>query len=234
MASYFKLTKEMCPKTQEEIDYMSKVPYSSIVGSLMYAMVCTRPDIAHVVGVVSRYMNDPSKEHWMVVKWILRYLRGTTSHALCFGGSSTVLQGYVDSDMAGDKDSRRSTTGYVFTVGGTTVSWISKLHKVVALSTTEVVYIVATEASKEVIWLQRFMEELAKKQENSRLYSDSQSVIHLAKNSSFHSKTKHIQLRYHFIWSVLENGQLKLEKIHTSQNLADMLTKVATREKMSF
>ena len=126
LVSHFKLTKEMCPKTQEEIDYMSKVPYSSVVGSLMYAMVCTRPDIAHVVGVVSRYMDDPGKEHWMEVKWILRYLRGTTSHAPCFGGSSTVLQGYVDSDMAGDKDSRSSATGYVFTVGGR-VSWISKL-----------------------------------------------------------------------------------------------------------
>ena len=91
LASHFKLTKDMCPKTREEINYMSKVPYSSAVGSLMYAMVCTRPYIAHVVGVVSGYMNDPGKEHWMAVKWILRYLRGTTSHALCFGGSSTVL-----------------------------------------------------------------------------------------------------------------------------------------------
>jgi hypothetical protein len=159
LASHFKLTKEMCPKTQEEIYYMSKVPYSLEVGSLMYAMVCTRPDIAHAVGVVSRYMNDLGKEHWMVVKWILRYLRGTTSHAICFGGSSTILQGYVDSDMAGDKDSRRSTTGHVFTVGGTTISWISKLQKVVALSTTEAEYVAATEASKEVISLQRFMEE---------------------------------------------------------------------------
>jgi len=89
----------------------------------------------------------------MAVKWILRYLRGTTSHALCFGGSSTVLQGYVDSDMAGDKDSRRSTIGYVFIVGGTVVSWISKLQKVVALSTIEAEYVATIEASKEVIWL---------------------------------------------------------------------------------
>jgi hypothetical protein len=192
LASHFKLTKEMCPKTQEEIEYMSRVPYSSTVGSLMYAMVCTRPDIAHAVGVVSRYMNNPGKEHWEEVKWILRYLRGTTTHALCFGGSDTFLQGYVDSDMAGDKDSRRSTTGYVFTIGGTTISWILKLQKVVALSTTEAEYVAATEASKEMIWLQRFMEELGKKQENSRLYCDSESAIHLAKNSSFHSKTKHI------------------------------------------
>jgi hypothetical protein len=230
LAIHFKLTKEMCPKTQEEIEYMSRVPYSSAVGSLMYAMVCTRPDIAHAVGVVSRYMNNPGKEHWEAVKWILRYLRGTTTHALCFGGSDTFLQGYVDSNMAGDKDSRRSTTGYVFTIGGTIVSWILKLQKVVSLSTTEVEYVAATEASKEMIWLQRFMEELGKKQENNRLYCDRQSAIersrrqycdrksaiHLAKNSAFHSKTKHIQLRYHFIRSTLEDGNLKLEKIHTS------------------
>jgi hypothetical protein len=171
---------------------MSRVPYPSVVGSLMYAMVCTRPDIAHVVGVVSRYMNNLGKEHWEAVKWILRYLRGTANHALCFGGSETVLQGYVDSYMAGDKDSRRSTTWYVFTIGGTTISWISKLQKVVALSTTEVEYVVAIEASKEMIWLHRFMEELGKKQENRKLYGESESAIHLAKNSTFHSNTKHI------------------------------------------
>ena len=94
-------------------------------------------------------MNNPGKEHWKAVHWILRYLRGTTSHALCFGGSDIVLQGYVDAYMAGDKDSRRSTTGYVFTVGGTAVSWISKLQQVVALSTTEADYVAATKASKE-------------------------------------------------------------------------------------
>ena len=88
----------MCPETQEEIDYMSRIPYSSAVGSLMYAMVCTRPDIAHAMGVVRRYMNNLGKEHWKVVQWILRYLRGTTSHALCFGGSDTFLHGYVDVD----------------------------------------------------------------------------------------------------------------------------------------
>ena len=135
--------------------------------------------------------------------------------------------------MAGDRDSSRSTTGYVFTVGGTAVSWISRLQRVVALSSAEAEYVALTEASKEMIWLQRFMEELGKKQESSRLYCDSQSAIHLAKNSAFHSKTKHIQLRYHFIRSILEDGQLKLEKIHTSQNPADMLTKAVTREKLS-
>jgi hypothetical protein len=117
----------MCPKIEEEIEYMSRVPYSSTFGSLMYAMVCTRPNIAHAVRVVSRYMNNLGKEHWEAVKWILRFLRGTATHALCFGGSNTILQGYVDLDMASDKDSRRSTTQIFFTTGGTTISWISKL-----------------------------------------------------------------------------------------------------------
>jgi hypothetical protein len=99
----------------------------------MYVMVCTRLDIAHAVGVVSRYMDNPSKEHWEALKWILRYLRGNATHALCFGGLYTVLQGYADSDMEGDKDSRRRTAGYIFTVGGTITSWISKLQKVVSL-----------------------------------------------------------------------------------------------------
>jgi hypothetical protein len=118
--------------------------------------------------------------------------------------------------MAGDKYRRRRTTGYVFTIGGTTVSWILKLQKVVALSTTEEEYVAATEASKEIIWLQRFMEELGKKKENNKLYCDSESAIHLAKKSSFHSNTKHIQLRHNFIRSILEDGHLNLEKIHTS------------------
>ena len=150
-----------------------------------------------------------------------------------FWRSDTFLQRYVDLDMVGDKDSRRRTTGYVFTIGGTTISWISKLQKVVALSTTEVEYVVATEASKKMIWLQRFMEELGKKQENSRLYCDSESVIHLAKNPTFYSKTKHIQLRYHFIQFDLEDGHLKLKRIYTSQNPTNMLTKGVTREKQS-
>jgi hypothetical protein len=131
LTNHFKLTKEMCPKTQEEIEYMSRVPYSSTVGNLMYVMVCTRPDIAHAMGVVSRYMKNPGKEHWEAVKWILRYFGGTTTHTLCFEGSGIVLQGCVDSDMAGDKDTMRSTTSYGFTKGGTILSWILKMQKVV-------------------------------------------------------------------------------------------------------
>ncbi|KAL5769249.1 hypothetical protein ACOSQ2_016032 [Xanthoceras sorbifolium] len=229
---HFRLSKEQSPKTEEERTHMAKVPYASAIGSLMYAMVCTRPDIAQAVGAVSRYMNNPGKIHWEAVKWILRYLRGTTNKTLCFKGGDTTLTGYVDADLAGNVDIRKSTTGYVYTLGGTAVSWVSQLQKIVALSTTEAEYVAVTEASKEMVWLQSFLGELGKKQEDNVLYCDSQSAIHLAKNPSFHSRTKHIQLRYHFIRSLLEDGILKLEKISGAQNPADMLTKTATTDKL--
>ena len=99
-------------------------------------------------------------EHWNVVKWILRYLRGTSNKCLHFGGSTTDLQGYVVSDLAGDIDTRRSTIGYIFTIGRAAVSWVSRLQKINALSTTEAEYVVAIKAAKEMIWLQFFLEEL--------------------------------------------------------------------------
>ncbi|CAN0860766.1 Retrovirus-related Pol polyprotein from transposon TNT 1-94, partial [Linum grandiflorum] len=106
----------------------------------MYAMVCTRPDIAHAVGVVSRFLSNPGKEHWAAVKWILKYLRGGA------------------------------------------VSWQSRLQKCVALSTTEAEFIAATEASKELLWMKKFLNELGFRQERPQLFCDSQSAIHLAKN----------------------------------------------------
>ena len=90
---------------------MALVPYASAVGRLMYVVVCTRPDIAHAVGVVSRYMANPGKEHWEAVKWLLRYLRGTSSTSLCFGKGKVTLQGFVDADLGGDVDSSKSTSG---------------------------------------------------------------------------------------------------------------------------
>ena len=119
LGNHFKLSKNQSPKFEEERHYMNKVPYASAVGSLMYAMICTRPNISHAVGVVSRYMSNPGKQHWEAVKWILRYIRGTTGKGLLYGGadeSESVATGYVDSDYAGSLDTRKSQTGYVFTV----------------------------------------------------------------------------------------------------------------------
>ncbi|CAL1413563.1 unnamed protein product [Linum trigynum] len=166
LGGHFKLSVKHCPTSDEEKEAMENVPYASVVGSLMYAMVCTRSDIAHVVGIVSRFLSNPGKEHWRAVKWILRYLRG-------------------------DVDSRKSTSGYMMTFAGATVLWQSKLQKCVALSTTEAEYIAVTEACKEMLWLKKFLQELGIKQERYVLYCDSQSAIHLCQNPTFHSRSKH-------------------------------------------
>jgi hypothetical protein len=232
LSSHFRLSKDQSPKTKEEEGFMAKVPYASAIGSLMYAMVCTRPDIAHAVGAVSRFMTNPGKQHWEAVKWILRYLRGTTDKCLCFRKGKLRLQGFAYVDFAGEVDHRRSTTGYVFTLGTIAVSWVSQIQKIVALSTTKAEYVAVTEASKEMIWLQSLLAELGFRQAKNVLHSDSQSAIHLAKNSTFHSRTKHIGLRYHFVRSLLDDEVLTLEKIQGSKNPADMLTKVVTIEKL--
>ena len=123
LGNQFKLSNRDSPKDDSERALMENIPYASAIGSIMYAMICTRPDIAHAVGVVSRFMSKPGRQHWEAVKWIMRYLKGTTDRVLCFAGKELTLTGYVDADLAGsDLDKRRSTSGYVFTFGETAVS----------------------------------------------------------------------------------------------------------------
>ena len=231
LAPHFKLSASLSPKDDAEREHMSKVPYANAVGSLMYAMVCTRPDISQAVGVVSRYMHDPGKEHWQAVKWILRYILNTVDVGLVFekgkqDGKSVV--GYCDSDYAGDLDKRRSTTGYAFTFAKAPVSWKSTLQPTVALSTTEAEYMAVTEAMKEAIWLQGLLDELGIGLKQMEIHCDSQSAIHLAKNQVYHARTKHIDVRYHFVREILEKGRVLLQKIPTAENPADMMTKVVT------
>ena len=136
---------------------MSRVSYSSAVGSLMYAMVCSRPDLSYAMSLVSKYMANSSKEHWKDIQWIFRYLRGTTNTCLKFGKTDKGLTGYVDLDFAVDLDKRISLTGYVFTIGGCAVSWRATLQPVVVMSTTEAEYMVVAEACKESVWLKIFV-----------------------------------------------------------------------------
>ena len=187
---------------------MSKVPYASAVGSLMYAMVCTRPDIAHAVGFVSKFLSNPGKEHWEGVKWKLRYLKGTSKMHFSFKRSNLALQELSNAYLGGDLDSRKSIKGYIFTLGGTTISWKSKLQGRVSLSTTEAEYVAISEAAKEMIWLKNLLKELGKGQDESPLFSDSQSAICLDKNLILHSRCKHIELKYHFIRNLINDGDI--------------------------
>ncbi|MCO5583240.1 hypothetical protein L7F22_037149 [Adiantum nelumboides] len=174
----------------------------------MYAMVATRPDIAYAVGVVSRFMSNPGKKHWEAVKGVLRYLNGTKDRCICFGKGKLSVVGYTDADYAGDLDKWRSTSGYLYTFA-------------------------ASEACKEAIWLTRLVGDLGIVREIPVLHCDSQSVIQLARNLVFHAKTKHVDVRYHFIREVLEDKRLQLVKVHTDDNLADLLTKNLSSERFT-
>eukprot|EP00253_Pinus_taeda_P034862 PITA_34862 len=149
--------KELYPKTKEEEEDMSRVPYASAIVSLMYEMICTRPNIAHVVGVLSKFMSKPGKEHWTTMKRIFKYLCGTSDYGLCYQGRPRLdrvldICGFFDADWAGYLDQRRSTSGYVFNLFGGAVRWMSKKQYVVALPTTEAEYMTTTHASKEAVW----------------------------------------------------------------------------------
>jgi len=228
LAAHFKLSSDLCPDTKEDMEYMSHVPYANAIGSLMYAMICTRPDLAYAVSMVSRYMHNPGKKHWNAVKWIFRYLKGTSHVGLVFDkkmATTDNVVGYVDSDYAGDLDRRRSLSGYIFTLCNSAISWKATLQSIVALSTTEAEYISATEGMKEAIWLRGLVNELGLTQKVLTVFCDSQSVIHLTKNNRYHDKTKHINIKHHFIRDVVVVGEIMVEKIDTSENPADMLTK---------
>jgi hypothetical protein len=229
LASHFKLSAASCPIDAVERGYMSKIPYDSAVGSLMYLMVCTRPDIAHAVGLVSRYMANPGKIHWEAVKWILRYLQGTSDVGLLFdahGENARSLVGYVDSDYGGDLDERKSTSGYTYTFAGGCVSWRSTKQKCISQSSTEAEYVAAAEAAKEAIWLSNLLGDLGSSQQHVRLHCDSNSALHIAANKMTHGRVKHIDIRYHFIRQVVSEGKVELVKIDGKLNPADMLTKV--------
>ncbi|KAK9078793.1 hypothetical protein SSX86_002851 [Deinandra increscens subsp. villosa] len=216
------------PTTKEAQEFMDQIPYSSIVGSLMYLMVCTRPDTGYGVSLVSRYLANPGKTHWQVVKWLLKYLNGTSSLGLIFGDMNhhaEGIYGYVDADYAKDLDRGRSMTGYIFSVSGGVVSWRVALQNVVALSTTEAEYVSLTEAVKEGIWLRGFVNELRLSQSKTVIKCDNQGVVQLSKFNVKFDKTKHINVKLHFIRDIIKAGEVKVENVRSDENASDMLTK---------
>ncbi|WVZ83459.1 hypothetical protein U9M48_030605 [Paspalum notatum var. saurae] len=201
--------------------------YRSIVGSLRY-LVHTRPDITFAVGMASRFMASPTTEHMSVVKHLLRYIAGTIHYGLVYNRQEggLTLCGYSDSDMAGDMDGRRSTSGVLYCLGRSPVSWQSQKQSVVALSSCEAEYIAASTAACQGIWLGRLLGSFYGKSAGVvTIYIDNQSSIQLCKNPVFHGRSKHIETRFHFIRDCVEGGQVTVRKIHTDDQLADILTK---------
>eukprot|EP00253_Pinus_taeda_P022030 PITA_22030 len=208
-----RLSAEQCPKTQEEEEDMSRVPYTSLC--------------------------QPGKEHRTIVKRVFRYLCGTSDYGLCYQGRPGLdrvldIRGFVVADWARDLDQRRSTSGYLFNLFGGAVSWMSKKQYVVALSTTEVEYMATTHARKEAVWLQRFCLSMGLVHEAIRIHYDNQSAIFFAKNPTYHSKTKHIDVQYHFVRDMIEEKKVLLVKVDTLKNTADAWTKSVSSKKFSW
>ncbi len=200
----------------------------------MYGMVCSRPDLAYAVSIVSRFMANPGQAHWEALKWVLRYLNGSLKGGLKYTRATQgedALEGYVDADYAGNVDTRKSLSGFVFTLFGTAISWKANQQSVVALSTTQAEYIALVEGVKEAIWLKGMIGELGITQECVKVHCDSQSAIHLANHQVYHERTKHIDIRLHFIRDVVESKEIVVEKVALEDNPADVFTKSLPRSK---
>ncbi len=208
-------------------DQVNPADYQAAIGCLLWLSMGTRPDIAQAVAVLARFVANPSDAHWTGVKRVLRYLNGTRHLCLQYQKSDEPnLIGMCDVDWAGDPLNRRSTTGFTFTMGGTAVSWLSKQQPVVALSSCEAEYIALSAAVQELIWLNRLLGELGFKDlVFTVIYEDNQGAIALAKNPVGHKRTKHIDMRYHFIREKIDRGQLVLKYRSTKDMTADIFTK---------
>ncbi|XP_066354384.1 uncharacterized mitochondrial protein AtMg00810-like [Miscanthus floridulus] len=205
--------------------------YRSIVGSLRY-LVNSRPDLAYSVGYISRFMENPTTEHLAAVKRVLRYVAGTLHYGSHYKRKKEAqLAGYSDSDLAGDVDTRKSTTGVLFFLGSNVITWQSQKQRVVALSSCEAEYIAATTTACQGVWLARLLAELkGEKTSAISLKMDNQSAIALSRNRVFHDRSKHIDVRFHYIRECVEENRVQLQSIGTLEQLADILTKALGRE----
>ena len=229
------LSKSQSPSTPRQFDDMSNIPYREAIGSLMYAAIGTRPDITFAVTALSQYLQNPGRPHWEQAKRTIRYLKGTREWKLTFGATGGV-EGFSDANWGNDVDDRHSICGYIFVINGGAISWSSKKQSVVALSSTEAEYIGITHAAKEAIWVRHLLSELY----TSRvldypitIHCDNRSAIELVKNATFHSRTKHIAIRYHYIREAFNDGLILLAHRGTDNMPADMFTKVLARVKLS-
>jgi hypothetical protein len=207
--------------------------YRSIVGSLCY-LCNTRPDIMFAVGMVSRYLEAPGAPHWAAVKQILRYISGTVRYGCCYkrGAGAPTLVGFSDSDFAGNKDDRKSTTGTVFFLGSSAVTWASQKQKLVTLSSCEAEYVAATSGACQGVWLCRLLGDLIGDAPTTvKLRIDNMSSIALCKNPVYHDRSKHIDVKYHFIRECVEDGKVDVDHVSTDGQLADILTKAMGRVK---
>jgi hypothetical protein len=203
--------------------------FRRLIGSLRY-LCNTRPDLTYSVGVVSRFMQKPKLSHLSAAKRILRYIRGSLDYGILFPsadrGMKCKLTAYTDSSWCGDVDDRKSTAGYVFLLGGAPVAWCSRKESVVALSSCEAEYIAASLCACQAAWMENLIDEIMGENHGAiEMNIDNMSAINLAKNPVSHGKSKHIEMRFHYLREQVNNGKLVLKHCRSEDQIADIMTK---------
>ena len=233
------LSSKQCASTPAEVDRMRRVPYASAVGSIMYAVRCTRPDVAFAQNIVSRFQQNPGESHWTAVKSILKYLRATREMFLVYGGnpeSELKVTGYCDAGFQTDRDDAKSQTGYIFILNGGAIDWKSKKQTTTAMSATESEYIAASEAAMEAVWIRKFIHGLDVVPTNKdpmEIYCDNSGAIIIANEPGVQKGARHYPRKYHYVREQIEIGEIKLLKVHTDDNLADPFTKALPKGKLT-
>ncbi|CAI7916642.1 unnamed protein product [Closterium sp. NIES-54] len=210
----------------------SSNPYAELVGALMYAMVCTCPDLAYPVSVLARFVGvgRHTEEHMTAARRVLRYLQHTKNYSLTLGGADPpVLTGFSDSSCADSQPDRRSSQGYGFSLGSGLISWRSTRSSSIALSSCEAELYAVTMAAQEARWLSYLLTDLSSPQPCPTLWCDNASTIHLTKEAVFHGRSKHIELRHYFVRNLVQDGHITVRKIDSSSNPADIFTKALDR-----
>lgn len=202
-----------------------KAPYQQLIGSLMFLATMTRPDISYAVSYLSQFNNSYDQIHWKSAKRVLKYLKETSNYCLNYEKGSDELVGFVDADWGSDSVDRRSYTGFCFKLSDSLISWGSTKQKTVALSSTEAEYIAISEASKEATYLRNLMRELLGSLKKITIYNDNQGALKLTENPIFHKRTKHIDIRHHFVREKIVNNEICLNYLPTEDMPADVLTK---------
>lgn len=227
------LTTEMSPKNEKECTFMKDRPYRQLLGALMWAQAATHPDLSFAVTLLARFQADPGLAHWKALLHVLAYVKGILDYKIVYSRDlrgSIKPAGYVNADYGGDLDTWRSTSGYIFMMSGGPVSWSSKRQQTVALSTTEAEYMAMTQGCQQALWMHNFLAEIRFEQSRPALiHVDNNSSISLAQSTKGHARTKHIDIRHHYVHERVSEGDLEIYHIPSSENLSDICTKSLPR-----
>lgn len=214
--------------SEDDLQQLRNLPYSALVGILIYLAIGTRPDIAYAVQQLSQFLSSYSWVHWNAAVRVVRYLKGTRGFKLFLGGVGIMLKllGHTDSDWANCLDTRRSIGGYCFSLGSGLISWAARKQKTVAASSCEAEYMAGYESAKEAIWLRALLLGIGIQQEEpTPLLCDNNATIVLSEDPALHYQVKHVDIKYHFLREHVQSKELKMSYVHTSQNVADAFTK---------